>query len=296
LNDLMRRLLVGFDSAWTAGNAGGLVGVLFGNECDYQDLGPPIPANFVQAEEQIREWQTAYGPSETILLIDQPTIVRNPQGQRPVENLVSSPVSLRYGGMQPANTGRKGMFDVDAPIWAFLRGFGGPTNPLSPTNSTNVFETYPVLTIIAMDWTLPEQRPKGRLPKYNPARRKTFQQDDWRYLCMKIAEQFEKPGLEKIKTWIDSRADPTPTKDDQDCLDACLCLLVAMKIAKGEPCLVVGQPDSGAIVVPHSDSLAEELATRCRQTGREPKDWVKKVSLEKATNPGLDIVYPENPD
>ena len=275
----MRRLLVGFDSAWTAGNAGGLVGALFGTERDYQDLGPPVSANFLQAEEQIREWQTAYGPCETILLIDQPTIVRNPQGQRPVENLVSSPVSLRYGGMQPANTGRTGMFDVNAPIWSFLRGFGGPKDPFAPTSHINIFETYPVLSIIAFGWTLPDQRPKGRLPKYNPARRMTFQQNDWRHLCMKTAEQFEKPGLEKIKTWIDLCADRRPTKEDQDCLDACLCLLVAMKFAEGEPCLVVGQQDSGAIVVPHSDSLAEELATRCRQTGRDPKEWVKKIPL-----------------
>jgi predicted RNase H-like nuclease len=85
--------------------------------------------------------------------------------------------------------------------------------------------------------------------------------------------------MEKIKAWIDSLAAQKPTKEDQHCLDACLCLLVAMKVAEGEPCLVVGQHESGAIVVPHSDSLAEGLHTRCRQTGRDPKEWVKKIPL-----------------
>ncbi len=62
----------------------------------------------------------------------------------------------------------------------------------------------------------------------------------------------------------------------QACLDACLCLLVAMTFADSKPCLVVGQQESGAIVVPHSKSLAEELRIRCRQTGRDPKEWVNK--------------------
>jgi len=275
----MTRLLIGFDSAWTAGNAGGLVGTLYRKQHGYQTLGAPVPANFIQAEEQILAWQTAHDPSETILLIDQPTIVKKQQGQRPVENIVSSPVSMRYGGMQPANTGRAGMFDLNAPIWPFLQRFGGPTNPLAPTKHIDIFETYPVLTIIALGWTFPDKRPKGRLPKYNPARRKTFQQDDWRHLSTETAKQFEKPGLENIKGWIDTRIDLKPSKEDQDCLDACLCLLVAMQYTEGKPCLLVGQQESGAIVVPHSETLAEELRTRCRQTGRDPKEWVKKIPL-----------------
>ena len=86
------------------------------------------------------------------------------------------------------------MFDGDAPIWSFLHRFGGPANPLALTNPTDVFETYPVLTIIAMGWTLPDIRPKGRLPKYNPVRRKTFQQDDWRYLSTEMAEAVRETG------------------------------------------------------------------------------------------------------
>lgn len=275
----MSRLLVGFDSAWTVKNAGGLVGIVCQDEGDHQDLGPPVSANFALAEEMICEWQRVHVPSETILLIDQPTIVNNRQGQRPVENLVSSPVSLRYGGMQPAYTGRTGMFDLEAPIWSFLRCFGDAREPLSPTNRSIVFETYPVLAIIALGWTLPDQQRKERLPKYNPARRRTFHQNDWEHLCIKIIKEFQRAGLENIKGWIDSRRERKPTKGDQDCLDACLCLLVAMHIANGEPCLTVGQRESGEIVVPYSKSLEDELLARCIQTGRKPDEWLRRLPV-----------------
>jgi hypothetical protein len=49
---------------------------------------------------------------------------------------------------------------------------------------TLVFETYPVLTMIALGWSLPDSsRPAGRLPKYNPGRRRTFAPADWRHVC-----------------------------------------------------------------------------------------------------------------
>jgi hypothetical protein len=71
-------------------------------------------------------------PSDLILL-DQPMIVTNSTGQRPVEKIVGSAVSLRYGGMQPANTSRAEMFGPAAPLWPFLSRFGvqGKTCALS---------------------------------------------------------------------------------------------------------------------------------------------------------------------
>jgi predicted RNase H-like nuclease len=105
-----------------------------------------------RAEGVILKWQEECRPTATIVLIDQPTIVNNPTGQRPVENIVSSPISRRYGGIQPANSGREEMFGAEAPIWPFLRRFGGPENPLKPVADTRVFETYPVLALIELGW------------------------------------------------------------------------------------------------------------------------------------------------
>lgn len=119
----------------------------------------------------------------------------SPAGQRPVENLVGSPVSRRYGGMQPANTARREMFGQDAPVWPFLARFGGPANPLGPLTGTSVIETYPVLAMIALGWTLRDSRPTGRLPKYNPDRQKTFSISDWRHVCQLASSAFRERGL-----------------------------------------------------------------------------------------------------
>lgn len=188
-------LLVGFDSAWTRTNRGALVGVLQRNTAAFQELGPPRLVDFREAEAVILKWQAEWLPTATIVLLDQPTIVKNASGQRPVESLVSSPVSLRYGGVQPANTTRKEMFGDPAPLWSFLTRFGGAADPLEPVANTRVFETYPVLAMIALGCTLPDSRAAGRLPKYNPERRKTFSNSDWQHVCGLASGAFRERGL-----------------------------------------------------------------------------------------------------
>ena len=174
----MTTLLVGFDSAWTHGRDGAIVGVLQLDDGTFRCLGVPQIVNYLEAEGLILQWQAELVPTATIVLLDQPIIVVNSTGQRPVENIVGSPVGVRYGGMQPANTKREEMFGKTAPVWSFLARFGGPANPLEPIAGTQVFETYPVLVMIALDWVLSDSRATGRLPKYNPERKKTFSISD----------------------------------------------------------------------------------------------------------------------
>jgi hypothetical protein len=59
---------------------------------------------------------------------------------------------------------------------------------MKPVGESLVFETYPVLAMIALGWTLPDSRPTGRLPKYNPQRRQTFSTDDWRHVCSRLSD------------------------------------------------------------------------------------------------------------
>ena len=277
----MTTLLVGFDSAWTPTNSGALVGVLQRDDETFRELGPPMVVNYTEAEDVIVKWQAELAPTSTIVLLDQPTIVKNATGQRPVENLVGSPVSLRYGGVQPANTSRAEMFGENAPVWRFLTRFGGPSNPLSRGAGSCVFETYPVLAMIALDWALPDSRATGRLPKYNPERRKTFSRVDWRYVCQRTSGALHERGLPGIVQWLDGavRID-APRKSDQDGLDACLCLLVALQVNQRKACLMVGNMDSGYMVVPYGAGLYAELQSRCHQTGRVPSDWVKPFQLQ----------------
>jgi predicted RNase H-like nuclease len=272
----MTTLLVGFDSAWTQTNSGAIVGVLRQGDGTFQEFGPPECVNYAVGQETILGWQDEAKPDATIVLLDQPTIVENGKGQRPVENIVGSAVSLRYGGMQPANTGRTDMFGSEAPVWPFLSHFGGPADPLISSADTRVIETYPVLAMVALRWMLDDIRPKGRLPKYNPDRRRNFSISDWKHVCSLTAIEFRERGIFGIADWLDlATGNLSPKKCDQDGVDACICLLVALYLAERKDCLLVGDQLTGYIVVPYESELAAELETRCIATGRIPSQWVR---------------------
>ncbi len=275
-------LLVGFDSAWTAINSGALVGVLHFDDGTFHGLGAPQIVDYREAEGVILKWQAEQLPTATIVLLDQPIIVNNAAGQRPVENIVGSPVSRRYGGMQPANTAREEMFGKEAPVWPFLTRFGGPADPLEPVAETRVFETYPVLAMIALGWILRDSRAAGRLPKYNPERKKTFSISDWQHVCKRASGAFRDRGLMDIVQWIDVAQNTSPRKSDQDGLDACLCLLVALYLAERKDCLLVGDRQTGYIVVPYDAGLRAELDARCNQTGRVPSEWVRAFKMDSS--------------
>ncbi len=280
----MSTLLVGFDSAWTASNAGAIAGCVRLDNGSLCELGEPRCVDYPGATDIIVEWQRQEDAATTLVLLDQPTIVKNATGQRAVENIVSSAVSLRHGGMQPANTARTEMFGADAPVWRFLARFGGAADPCRPSTATTVLETYPILMMIAMGWMLPDRRPKGRLPKYNPERRKTFSLSDWAHVCGKASAEFRRRGLGGVADWIDAVAEQRrPRKSDQDKLDACLCLLVALDLAEHRDCLMVGNVETGYIVVPDANDLRAELVARCDNTGRTPADWIRVFRLRTAT-------------
>jgi predicted RNase H-like nuclease len=272
-----RLLVVGFDSAWTRAKVGAVVGAQIDERGTLHELGQPQLVRYQEATEIIRHWQTAHAPLSTLVLLDQPTIVANDSGQRPVEHIVCSTISRRRGGMQPANKGRVDMFGAAAPVWEFLAGFGGLVDPLADDASTQVLETYPALAMIALGWTLPDsQRATGRLPKYNPDRRKTFAIADWVHVCRATGAKLAAEGAIELAAWTEAAATKTkPTKNDQDRLDACLCLVAALHLAKGRNALFVGCCTTGYIVVPNSDPLRAELVTRCMELGRDPSQWVR---------------------
>jgi len=279
----MTTLLVGFDSAWTPTNSGALVGVLRSDDGAFQELNLPQVVNYSEAEEVIHGWRNQAKPTSTIVLLDQPTIVRNSKGQRPVENLVSAPGGRRYGGVQPANTARAEMFGLEAPVWRFLSQFGGAADPHGPMTDMRVFETYPVLTMIALGWNLPDPgRPTGRLPKYNPQRAKTFSICDWEHVCQRTLRTLEERSLHGLSQWLRALSENrSPRKVDQDRLDACICLLVALYLVELKECLMIGDMDTGYIVVPYGNILLEELHSRCNSTNRDHNKWVRSFVLRR---------------
>ena len=65
-----------------------LVGALRADDGTVRELGSPQVVNYREAEDAILGWQGEENPAATIVLLDQPTIVRNSAGQRPVEYIV----------------------------------------------------------------------------------------------------------------------------------------------------------------------------------------------------------------
>ena len=125
-------LLIGL----TAANQGAVVGLIRHDDGSFQPLGLPFVANFDAAERAIKVWQAEHAIERTIIFYRSTDDRKGGAGQRPVENIVASAVSRRFGGMQPANTGRRGMFDEGAPIWPFLDRLGGPADILSCSRHT----------------------------------------------------------------------------------------------------------------------------------------------------------------
>ena len=163
---------------------------------------------------------------------------------------------------------------------AVPKPFGGAADPLGTSVDMQVFETYPVPAIIALGWLLSDRRVTGRLPKYNPQRRKTFSLHDWCYVCDRLTDEFAARQLSGLCEWIgEIKAKQTPRKADQHSLDACICLLIAVYLAESKNCLMVGNTDTGYIVVPHGDSLHDELQERCKKVDRDPSSWVRLFTL-----------------
>lgn len=273
-------LVVGFDSAWTAGKRGAVVGAVRQACGAWRELGPPEAASFPEAGDRIREWKAREAPATTVVMLDHPTIVPNRDGQRPVENLVASPVSRARGGVQPANRGRARLFGEGAPVWAFLEEFGGAADPRSPPAGDRVVETFPVLALLALGWTLADDRRGERLPKYDPARRGTFSREDWRHVCAHLRRDLWGSGLLETAAWLEEvAARPRPSKADQDGVDAALCLRVGIHWVEGGRCLMIGDPATGLMLVPWSPDLVRALEARCEATGREPGAWLHPVTL-----------------
>ena len=188
------------------------------------------------------------GPGPTLVAIDQPTIVPNATGMRPVDRVAASLVSWLGGGVQPANRGKIGMFDDAAPIWRFLAALNGIEDPEGARTAEEglyYFEVFPALALASIGESF-----FGRLaaPRYNPARRKTFRKADWDRVLAAVATDARRVGCGPLAEWCDELAsDRPPLKADQDKLGAAICLLVALRwrLEPREASMMIGNKESG---------------------------------------------------
>ena len=244
--------LIGFDSAWTDKNPGA-ISMITHNQGKLVDFKPPRLVRFEEATEMV---QRAASASDFVLVaLDQPTLVPSFKSMRPVERVVGSIVNAIGGGVQPANRSRESMFGEDAPVWKFLDRVGARENPAAAREASyGVFliEVFPALALASI---VPAIWKRGRAAKYNPGQRKTFVHTDWRLVTDGIVSLAQEWEIEPIETAANELGElKTPTKSDQDKLDALICLTIAWawRSRPREELMVIGDGTSGYMVTPVS--------------------------------------------
>ena len=255
-------VFVGFDSAWADNPKapGAICSVVFDGD-RFVDFHHPESVGFSQAFAHI---ERVLRPNLPILVaIDQPTIVPNDKGMRPVDKTVASLISWIGGGVQPANRGKLAMFGPQAPIWAFKERLAATQNPevaRTAIRGVHLMEVFPALALASFD-------PQffGRLagPRYNPARRKTFRRDDWRAVILCAIAEAQRCGFHTMVAWLNElHLCENPNKMHQDRLDAAICLLIAIRWRVGarDESVVLGDLQTGYMVAPVSSAVMTRLS------------------------------------
>lgn len=244
--------IVGFDSAWTDQvKAPGAVSIIRVVEDGPTEFVAPRLSSFAQALTIIEEERRDY--DRCFIALDQPTIVPNATGSRPVDKVAASLISWIGGGVQPANRSKLGMFDDDAPVWAFKSALGATEDPEGARNAESgvfIAEVFPALALpsLATEFC-------GRLmgPRYNPERRKTFRVDHWNSVLSCASSVGDSLDVAGISAWCENhRLTVPPRKADQDLLDGVLCALIGYLWLFGprSHMLMIGDRDSGYMVTP----------------------------------------------
>ena len=159
--------VIGFDSAWT--DNAKAPGAVCAIRCDHHgrlSSSDPQLTSFDQAYDFITTEQLTC--DVCVVAIDQPTIVPNLGGMRPVDKVAASLISWLGGGVQPANRSKKGMFDDDAPIWRFKQRLSASDDAEAARSAEQglfLIEVFPALALPSL-----EAAYFGPLaaPRYNP--------------------------------------------------------------------------------------------------------------------------------
>lgn len=108
----MREAFVGFDSAWAGKAPGGIACATF-EDGRLHAVAEPRLGHFEEAALIIERLRDERG--YVLVAIDQPTLVPNETGMRPVERVAATLISSLGGGVQPAFRGKRATFGSDAP-------------------------------------------------------------------------------------------------------------------------------------------------------------------------------------
>jgi predicted RNase H-like nuclease len=258
---------IGFDSAWADNpKARGAICAVGINEGSTVKFHEPRLVSFDEALGFIQTVRSNNG--NTLVALDQPTVVPNLTGMRPVERVAASLVSWLGGGVQPAYRGKLGMFCDASPIWRFLtalRAVQDPERARVAADGLYLMEVFPALALPSFGTGF-----FGRLvaPKYNPKSKKTFRTDDWVQVAETAAHEAIALGCEELAGWCHNISKiAQPKKAHQDMLDSALCVMIALHWRRRprETSLLVGDLFTGYMVLPASAQVRERLTAAARK-------------------------------
>ncbi|MFY8193786.1 MAG: DUF429 domain-containing protein [Novosphingobium sp.] len=262
-------VIFGFDSAWTdAPKAPGAICAVAFDDHGQANFYEPQLVSFAQARRLIDGLRKAFAVS--LVALDQPTVVPNAAGSRPVDKVAASLISFVGGGVQPANRSKIGMFCDDAPIWSFISGLGATEDPiLARTASAGHFliEVFPALALPALDDGFAQRL---RAPKYNPQNRKKFRLEDWQAVARVVERSAERFNVQGFAEWAHRmRNVAQPRKSDQDKLDAALCALTGLfwRAGPAAQSAMLGDVENGYMVTPISDATWPRLRQAAIRNG-----------------------------
>jgi len=257
---------IGFDSAWADNpKAPGAICAVGIEEDGTVQIHEPRLVSFDEALRFIREVRSDKG--NTLVALDQPTVVPNLTGMRPVEHVAGSLVGWLGGGVQPSNRGKLGMFCDASPIWRFLTALGAVEDPewaRSAADGLYLMEVFPALALASLGSGFFGRRGG---PRYNPDR-KTFRTSDWVRVAEAAALEASALGCEELAGWChDIGKAAQPKKAHQDMLDSALCVLIALhwRLRPRKASLLLGDLSTGYMVLPASRDVRVYLTTPARK-------------------------------
>lgn len=230
---------------------------------------PPRLAGFDAAARFVAE--VSAGADLLLVAIDQPTVVPNETGARPVDRVAASLVGRLRGGVQPARRGgtAAAMFGDSAPIWRFLDALDAVQDPIRARDAGSgrfVMEVFPALALPSL---VPAIWARRRAAKYNPAAR-LFLASDWPLVACGLAAFARTLGADALAGWADDAAAlERPRKSDQDRLDSAICLAVALAWRHGPPAdtLLLGDATTGLMATVASGEPRAVLVAAAPQLG-----------------------------
>ena len=258
-------IIFGFDSAWVDKTPGAICAIAF-DKRGKPTFHEPIPVSFAKALKYIKDKRK--GHDYSLVAIDQPTLVPNESGSRPVDKVAASLISFIGGGVQPANRGKQGMFGNNAPIWGFLKNLESKQQPMQQPLKARaaksghfLIEVFPALALPALHSDFAKRL---AAPKYNPENKHKFRIEDWQEVAQVVAATARQLGIADLASWVDGMGTLNkPGKVEQDFLDASIGALVGL-LWRGGPTgqvAMLGDTKNGYMITPISTETQERLET-----------------------------------